>query len=124
MILGTSSSFNKEAQNSLAKLGAEGRVLIVADIEEVNTWKSFETTNGALVSRGELNAYDILVSDWVIFTKETLPSSTQKKRNERSRDVIIEPVVPEVYGLLEDTLTVVHKWLQTRNKDAIETVLM
>ena len=70
----------KEARNSLAKLGAEGRVLIVADIEEVNTWKSFANLPMVhTVSRGELNAYDILVSDWVIFTKETLPSSTQKE---------------------------------------------
>ncbi|MBO30960.1 MAG: 50S ribosomal protein L4 [Actinomycetota bacterium] len=70
----------KEARNSLAKLGAEGRVLIVADIEEVNTWKSFANLPMVhTVSRGELNAYDILVSDWVIFTKETLPSSTEKE---------------------------------------------
>jgi large subunit ribosomal protein L4 len=26
----------------------------------------------------ELNAYDVLVSDWVVFTRETLPSSTPK----------------------------------------------
>ncbi|HMQ25521.1 MAG TPA: hypothetical protein PKA98_06000, partial [Acidimicrobiales bacterium] len=27
------------------------------------------------ISAGELNAYDVLVSDWVIFTEATLPSA-------------------------------------------------
>jgi hypothetical protein len=26
----------------------------------------------------ELNAYDVLVADWVVFTRDTLPSSTAK----------------------------------------------
>ena len=70
----------KEARNSLTKFGTQGRVLIVADSEEKNTWKSFANLPMVhTVSRGELNAYDILVSDWVIFTKETLPSSKQKE---------------------------------------------
>ena len=47
---------------------------------EANAWKSlaklpFVHTHGV----GELNAYDIFVSDWVVFTKETLPSSIQKE---------------------------------------------
>ncbi len=70
----------KEAQTALDNLGTEGRVLVVADREEVNTWKSFANLPFVhTLSTGELNAYDILVSDWVVFTKETLPSSMQKE---------------------------------------------
>jgi hypothetical protein len=29
-----------------------------------------------VLSAGELNAYDVLVSDWLIFTKATLPTDS------------------------------------------------
>ncbi len=70
----------KEARVALNNLGTEGRVLVVANREETNTWKSFANLPFVhTLSSGELNAYDILVSDWVVFTKETLPSSIQKE---------------------------------------------
>ncbi len=70
----------KEARVALNNLGIEGRVLVVANREETNTWKSFANLPFVhTLSAGELNAYDILVSDWVVFTKETLPSSIQKE---------------------------------------------
>ncbi len=70
----------KEAGVALNNLGTEGRVLVVANREETNTWKSFANLPFVhTLSAGELNAYDILVSDWVVFTKETLPSSIQKE---------------------------------------------
>jgi hypothetical protein len=28
-----------------------------------------------VLTAGELNAYDVLVSDWVVFTKESLPGA-------------------------------------------------
>ena len=70
----------KEARVALNNLGTEGRVLVVANREETNTWKSFANLPFVhTLSAGELNAYDILVSDWVVFTKETLPSSMEKE---------------------------------------------
>jgi len=67
----------QEAVTALDALGTEGRVLIVAERTDVNTWRSFANLGRAhVVSPGELNAYDVLVSDWVIFTKRTLPGST------------------------------------------------
>ena len=67
----------QEAVTALDALGAEGRVLIVAERTDVNTWRSFANLGRVhVVSPGELNAYDVLVSDWVIFTKRTLPGST------------------------------------------------
>lgn len=67
----------QEAVTALDALGTEGRVLIVAERADVNTWRSFANLGRVhVVSPGELNAYDVLVSDWVIFTKRTLPGST------------------------------------------------
>ena len=67
----------REAVTALDALGTEGRVLIVAERTDVNTWRSFANLGRAhVVSPGELNTYDVLVSDWVIFTKRTLPGST------------------------------------------------
>ena len=67
----------QEAVTALDALGTEGRVLIVAERTDVNTWRSFANLGRVhVVSPGELNAYDVLVSDWVIFTKQTLPGST------------------------------------------------
>ena len=66
----------QEAVTALDALGTEGRVLIVAERTDVNTWRSFANLGRVhVVSPGELNAYDVLVSDWVIFTKRTLPGS-------------------------------------------------
>ena len=67
----------REAVTALDALGTEGRVLIVAERTDVNTWRSFANLGQVhVVSPGELNTYDVLVSDWVIFTKRTLPGST------------------------------------------------
>ena len=67
----------QEAVTALDALGTEGRVLIVAERADVNTWRSFANLGRVhVVSPGELNAYDVLVSDWVIFTERTLPGST------------------------------------------------
>ncbi len=66
----------REAVTALDALGTEGRVLIVAERTDVNTWRSFANLGRVhVVSPGELNTYDVLVSDWVIFTKRTLPGS-------------------------------------------------
>ena len=35
-----------------------------------------------LVLQDELNAYDVLCSDWVVFSKDTLPAATTKKDGE------------------------------------------
>lgn len=67
----------REAVTALDALGTEGRVLVVAERTDVNTWKSFANLERVhVMSPGELNAYDLLVSDWVIFTERTLPGST------------------------------------------------
>ena len=51
-----------------------GRVLAVLRGEDTVVWKSLRNLgNVHLCEVGELNAYDVLVADWVIFTPDTLP---------------------------------------------------
>ncbi|HBL08721.1 MAG: 50S ribosomal protein L4 [Acidimicrobiales bacterium] len=66
----------REAVSALAALAVEGRVLVVAERDDTNTWKSFANLGHVhVVSPGEINAYDLLVSDWVVFTRSTLPTA-------------------------------------------------
>jgi large subunit ribosomal protein L4 len=50
------------------------RVLLVLDRREVATWKSFRNLGSRvrIVLPEELNAYDVLVSDWLVFSQSTL----------------------------------------------------
>ncbi|MEE2682663.1 MAG: 50S ribosomal protein L4 [Actinomycetota bacterium] len=67
----------KEAQNSLAAIGAEGKVLVVVEADDINTEKSFRNLNNVhVLPVGQLNVFDILVSDYVVFTKGNLPTSS------------------------------------------------
>lgn len=71
----------KQAVEALAKIGVEGRVLLVVAAEDTATWKSFRNlTDVHIIVPGELNAYDVLVSDWVVFTAGTVPRDTPLSR--------------------------------------------
>ncbi|CAN5809918.1 50S ribosomal protein L4 [soil metagenome] len=67
----------KDAVAALAALDLDGRVLVVLDDADEVVAKSFRNLGHvhALAVR-ELNAYDVLVSDWVVFTKATLPTNS------------------------------------------------
>jgi large subunit ribosomal protein L4 len=64
----------KEAVGVLEELGVSGRVLVVLGEMDGFAERSFANLGHVqtIVAR-ELNAYDILVNDWVIFTDATLP---------------------------------------------------
>jgi len=67
----------KGAIAALAALGAEGRVLVVLSRDDVVAHKSFRNLpNVHVLEVGELNTYDVLVSDCVVFTSQTLPTAT------------------------------------------------
>ena len=55
---------------------ARARVLLVLDRAEHAVWKSFRNLGARvqIVLPDELNAYDILVNDWIVFSKATLDS--------------------------------------------------
>jgi large subunit ribosomal protein L4 len=61
---------------ALAALGVEGRVLVVLDASDANAALSLRNIPEVqLITTGELNAYDVLCNDTVVFTSSTLPSS-------------------------------------------------
>ncbi len=60
--------------SALAALNLEGKVLVVLGDDDVVALKSFRNLTGIQTIRSrELNAYDVLVNDWVVFTQATLP---------------------------------------------------
>ena len=64
----------KDAVALLSGVGAEGKVLVVADRDDLAAWKSFRNLPHVhVISPGELNPYDVLVSDVVVFSSATLP---------------------------------------------------
>ena len=65
-----------DARKALASLGVEGRALVVLNPTDITAWKSFRNLESVhVISLGELNTYDVLVSDYVVFTQDSLPSS-------------------------------------------------
>ena len=68
----------RDARKALAALGLDGRVLLVVGTDDEVAYKSFRNLPQVrLVIPGELNAYDVLCSDWVVFTRSTLPTSSR-----------------------------------------------
>jgi large subunit ribosomal protein L4 len=66
----------KNARQALSVLGLEGRVLVVIEPDDHNAGKSFRNLPEVhLLEPGELNAYDVLCSDWVVFTRAALPTT-------------------------------------------------
>ncbi|MGY6502738.1 MAG: 50S ribosomal protein L4 [Acidimicrobiales bacterium] len=64
----------KGAIAALASLGVTGKALVVLTADDEAAWKSFRNLGEVqLIEVGELNAYDILCNDWVVFTSQTLP---------------------------------------------------
>ena len=65
-----------DAKAALAALGVSGRVLVVLDREQEAAAKSFRNLPKVqLILPSELNAYDVLCCDWIVFTRDTLPGT-------------------------------------------------
>jgi large subunit ribosomal protein L4 len=66
----------KAALGVLSSIGVEGRVLVVLDRDDDAAWRSLRNLPDVhVLVTGELNAYDVLVSDWVVFTEASLPAA-------------------------------------------------
>ena len=82
---GMSTPRTKDALEILGAIGLrtvgerDDRILIVLDNTEDVVWKSFRNLGDRvkLMLPRELNAYDILVSDWVVFSKATLEAAVE-----------------------------------------------
>ncbi|MFT4656971.1 MAG: large subunit ribosomal protein L4 [Ilumatobacter sp.] len=67
----------KNAKQALDALNLAGNVLVVLTTDDANAFLSFRNIpNVQVINAAELNAYDILCSDWVVFTKDSLPTGT------------------------------------------------
>lgn len=65
----------KSAKAALESLGVTGRVLVVLSREDEAVWLSLRNlVNVHVVDVRELNTYDVLANDWVVFTTATLPA--------------------------------------------------
>jgi large subunit ribosomal protein L4 len=64
----------REARSCLEALQLGGKVLVVLGPTDEDAYKSFRNLPAVqLIMASELNAYDILCNDWIVFTRETLP---------------------------------------------------
>ena len=76
----------KDAITSLTALGLRPedlrapRVLLVLDRVEQNAWKSFRNLGERvqIILPEELNAYDVLVNDWLVFSATTLEATVSR----------------------------------------------
>jgi len=67
----------KAAKAALAALGASGRILVVLSAGDALAARSFRNLPEVqVILDRELNAYDVLVNDVVVFTQANLPSAT------------------------------------------------
>ncbi|MEZ5376434.1 MAG: 50S ribosomal protein L4 [Acidimicrobiales bacterium] len=70
----------KAAKAALADLGVTGRALVVLDRNDEVAWKSMRNLPEVhLLAADQLNTYDVLVSDYVVFTTATLPTTAAKE---------------------------------------------
>ena len=70
----------KAAVSALTALGLDGKVLVVLGREDAVALRSFgNLPNVTTVDAVEVNTYDVLNADWVLFTEETLPTAKESK---------------------------------------------
>ena len=63
----------KNASAALARIASSRHVLLVAEREDVLTWKSLRNIDAVhIIAPDQLNTYDVLVSDDVVFTEGAL----------------------------------------------------
>jgi large subunit ribosomal protein L4 len=93
----------KQAKTALAALGFEGKVLVVIGREEEVVYKSFRNLPDVQVLlAGELNPYDVLCNDWVVFTSSTLPTGAPTPAFERTADGTVANTIAPQVGLEQD----------------------
>jgi large subunit ribosomal protein L4 len=94
----------KDALAAMATLGLEGKVLLVLGEEDETVWKSFRNLGNSVhcLFTRELNAYDVLVSDYVVFTRETLPGVTEESETPVKVASADEPTEDRAEGSASD----------------------
>jgi large subunit ribosomal protein L4 len=76
----------KDAKAALAALGIDGRALVVVGPDDAVAARSFRNLPEVqLITPGELNAYDVLVNDYVVFTQANLPTAAPAPTEEEAK---------------------------------------
>jgi large subunit ribosomal protein L4 len=74
---GFESPKTKDAKAALDALGITGTALVVVGRDDAAAALSFRNLPKVqIIGPGELNAYDVLCNEWVVFTKDVLPAGT------------------------------------------------
>ena len=69
----------KDAIAALSAMDLDGKILVVLGAEDATALRSFRNLmNVKTIDAGEVNAYDVLDCDWILFTDETLPTLKEK----------------------------------------------
>jgi len=90
----------KEAVHSLQALGLEGNILLVVGREDVVAERSFgNLPHVDIVEAGQLTAYDVVVSDFVVFTDEPVPGQVS---DAPEGAVVLNSPRPVASGVEED----------------------
>ena len=72
---GIDSPKTKDAKALLAALDISGTVLVVVGRDDANAALSFRNLPHVhVISPGELNTYDVLCNDWIVFSKDVVPA--------------------------------------------------
>ncbi|MEZ5371196.1 MAG: 50S ribosomal protein L4 [Microthrixaceae bacterium] len=77
----------KAAKSALAAMGAEGRVLVVLGPDDDTVRRSLRNLPDVhLVSAGQVTTYDVLVSDYVIYSQGALPGAAAPANDAAATD--------------------------------------
>jgi len=78
----------KAAVAALEAINATGKVLVVLGADDEIAAKSFRNLGHVhVLAASELNAYDVLVSDYVVFTRDTLPAAKPTGKDDKRHGV-------------------------------------
>jgi large subunit ribosomal protein L4 len=78
----------KAAVAALEAINATGKVLVVLGADDEIAAKSFRNLGHVhVLAASELNAYDVLVSDYVVFTRDTLPAAKPTGKDDKRHSV-------------------------------------
>lgn len=98
----------KAARQALEQLGIERRVLVVAERSDTVTWLSLRNLPQVhLLAPDQLNTYDVLVNDDLVFTRDALAAflaerGTGARASAREREVAVAGDAPAATAAEED----------------------
>jgi large subunit ribosomal protein L4 len=86
----------KQARSFVDALELDGTVLVVLGDSDEEAYKSFRNLPAIqLLMASELNAYDILCNDWIVFTAETLPGETTIEETVVGKEAVVDAPLAE-----------------------------